>query len=327
MEKSVRVVTALEYGPAEVLHIEERPTPAPAEDGVVVAVKAAGVNLMDTYSRRGLVPGIPLPLAVGVEGAGTVIAAGDRSGAQVGDRVAWERVPGSYAERVAVPNTRLVPIPDGVPFESPAGGLMQALTAHYLACVAVPVPKGARVLIHSAASGVGRMLTQLAAHRGAQVLATVSQPHKAGVALEAGAHHVLVRNDVADLGAAIADLTGGRGVDIVFDGTGKALFETSVAALRVGGTFVTYGYAGGHIPPIRLWDQPHGVHLLRLRGDAPEQSAEQWRRRAEQVMSWIADGTLTVLIDRTYSLDEAPTAHRDIESQHTTGKLLLIPGT
>jgi NADPH:quinone reductase len=300
----VRVITAAEYGPAEVLRVEERPVPKPKRHEVVVEVKAAGVNLMDTNVRRGFVPAFGLPLAVGVDGAGIVVAVGDQSTAKVGDRVAWEHIPGSYAEVVAVRSDRLIPIPDAVTFEAAAGGLMQGLTAHYLSHVAVPVPKDAVVLVHSAGSGVGRMLTRLAVHRGGRVIATVS---------------------IGDLDAAIRELTDGKGVDIAFDGTGKTLFDTSVSALRVGGTFVTYGYAGGPIPPINLWEQPHGVRLVHIHADAPEQSIDQWRQRALQVMHWIEDGTLDVLIDRTYPLEDAVSAHRDLESQETVGKLLLIP--
>jgi NADPH2:quinone reductase len=321
----VRVITASEYGPAEVLRVEERPVPKPKRDEVVVEVKAAGINLMDSYARRGLVPTYKLPISVGVEGAGIVVAVGDQSTAKVGDRVAWEHIPGSYAEMVAVPNERLIPIPDAVTFEAAAGGLMQGLTAHYLSHVAVPVPNGAVVLVHSAGSGVGRMLTQLATHRGGRVIATVSKGHKAQPAIDAGAWQVLVREEIDDLQAAIRKLTDGKGVDIAFDGTGKTLFDTSVAALRVGGTFATYGYAGGHIPPINLWEQPHGVRFVSIRGDAPEQSIDHWRQRALEVTHWIEDGTLDVLIDRTYPLEDAVSAHRDLESQETVGKLLLIP--
>jgi NADPH2:quinone reductase len=202
---------------------------------------------------------------------------------------------------------------------------MQGLTAQYLSHVGVPVPRDAVVLIHSAASGVGRMLTQLAAHRGGRVIATVSRAHKAAAAREAGAWQVLVRDETEDLGAAIRDLVNGNGVDIAFDGTGAALFEASVSVLRTGGTFVTYGSSGGQIPPISLLDQPHGVRLVRIRPDGPEQTHQQWRLRAEQVMAWISDGTLDVLIDRTYPLEDAASAHRDLESQETVGKLLLIP--
>lgn len=333
-EHTVRVITASEYGPAEVLRVEERPVPKPKHDEVLVAVKAAGINLMDTNVRRGLVPtGIAgpaprtysLPLALGVDGAGVVVAVGDQSNAKVGDRVAWEHIPGSYAEMTAVPDERLVPIPDAVTFEAAAGGLMQGMTAQYLSCVAVPVPKDATVLVHSAGSGVGRMLTQLSAHRGGRVIATVSKGHKAQSALDAGAWQVLVRDEIEDLDEAIRVVTDGKGVEIAFDGTGKTLFETSVSALRIGGTFVTFGYAGGHISPINLWEQPHGVRFVFIRGDAPEESIDQWRQRASQVMHWIEDGTLDVLIDRTYPLEDAVTAHRDLESQETVGKLLLIP--
>jgi NADPH:quinone reductase len=321
----VRVITASEYGAAEVLRLEERPAPKPNRGEVVVEVKAAGINLMDTNVRRGFVPSFGLPLAVGVDGAGVVVGVGDQATAKVGDRVAWEHIPGSYTEIVAVPNDRLIPIPDGVNFEAAAGGLMQGLTAHYLSYVAVPVPEDALVLVHSAGSGVGRMLTQLVTYRGGRVIATVSKGHKARSAVDAGAWKVLVRQEIDDLDAAIREVTDGRGVEIAFDGTGKTLFETSVAALRVGGTFVTFGYAGGPIPPIKLWEQPHGVRFVFIRGDAPEQSIDQWRERALQVMHWIEDGTLDVLIDRTYPLEEVVNAHRDLESQETVGKLLLIP--
>jgi NADPH2:quinone reductase len=311
----MRIITALQYGPPEVLRVEERPVPQPRPDEVIVEVKAAGINLMDTYVRRGRHSSITAPLALGVDGAGVVA---------VGDRVAWEHVPGSYADMVAVPDERLIPVPEGVGFQAAAGGLMQGLTAQYLASVAVPVPKDAVVLVHSAGSGVGRMLTQLATHRGGRVIATVSRGYKARSALDAGAWQVLVRDETEDLGAAIRQLVDGKGVDIAFDGTGKTLFEVSVSALRVGGVFVTYGYAGGHIPPLKLWEQPHGVHLLTVRGN-PEESIDQWRQRALHVMRWIEEGTLQVLIDRTYALEDAAMAHRDLESQETVGKLLLIP--
>lgn len=321
----MRVISAPNFGLPEVLRVEERPVPQPKSDEVVVEVKAVGVNLMDTYLRRGMHPSAPLPLTLGVEGAGVVVAAGDQSTARIGDRVAWQGVPGSYSEMVAVPDERLVPMPESVTFEAAAGGLMQALTAQHLCYDAVPVPDGAVVLVHSAASGVGRMLTQLVTGRGGRVIATVSRAHKARPAAEAGAWQVLVRDETEDLGAAIWDLTSGAGVDVVFDGTGKTLFDVSMSALHFKGVFVHYGRAGGSIPPLNLWDQPDGVHLVHCRGDAAWESSGQWRRRASQVIQWIGDGTLDVLIDRTYPLRDAATAHRDIESQQTVGKLLLLP--
>src|SRR5882757_2501845 len=137
----MRVITTSQYGPPEVLHAEERAVPSPRPNEVVVEVKAAGINLMDTYVRRGLHGLATTPLALGVEGAGVVTAVGGQAMARVGDRVAWEHVPGSYADLVAVPADRLVPIPDGVSFETAAAGLMQGLTSHYLSDAAVSVPR------------------------------------------------------------------------------------------------------------------------------------------------------------------------------------------
>ncbi|MFE4964886.1 quinone oxidoreductase family protein [Streptomyces sp. NPDC056660] len=321
----MRVISVPAFGSPDVLRVEERPVPELSPSEVLVEVRAAGVNLMDSYMRRGLVEGVVPPVSLGADGAGVVIAVGADSTARIGDRVAWQFVLGSYADMVAVPRERLVPIPDDVTFEAAAGGLMQGLTAQHLSHDAVPVPGGTVALVHSAASGVGRMLTQLITARGARVIATVSRPHKARSAAEAGAWKVLVRDETADLGAAIRELTDGEGVDFAFDGTGRSLFDVSISSLRHKGVFVHYGRAGGAIPPLDLWEQPDGVHLVHVRGDAPHESTHQWRQRASQVMRWISDGTLDVLIDRTYPLGDAAQAHRDLESQETVGKLLLIP--
>jgi NADPH2:quinone reductase len=321
----MRVISVPSFGSPDVLRVEERPVPEPSPSEVLVEVKAAGINLMDSYMRRGVMKGLELPARLGADGAGVVTAVGTDATAKIGDRVAWQYVMGSYADMVAVPHERLVPIPDNVTFEAAAGGLMQGLTAQHLSHDAVPVPSGTVALVHSAASGVGRMLTQLITARGARVIATVSRAHKARSAVEAGAWKVLVRDETEDLGAAIRELTNGEGVDFAFDGTGKSLFDVSISSLRFKGVFVHYGRAGGPIPPLDLWVQPDGVRLVHVRGDAPHESTDEWRQRACQVMQWISDGTLDVLIDRTYPLEDAARAHRDLESQETVGKLLLIP--
>ena len=169
------------------------------------------------------------------------------------------------------------------------------------------------------------MLTQLATRRGARVIATVSKSHKARSASDAGAWRVLVRDEIEDLGAAIWELTDGEGIDIAFDGTGKTLFDVSVSVLRFNGVFATYGFAGGRIPPIDLGEQPAGVHLVRYSSSVPTESIDQRRQRAVQVLRWIEDKTLDVLVDRIYPLQDAASAHRDLESQQTVGKLLIIP--
>jgi NADPH2:quinone reductase len=321
----MRVISVPSFGSPDVLRVEERPVPELSPSEVLVEVKAAGINLMDSYMRRGVMKGLELPACLGADGAGVVTAVGTDATAKIGDRVAWQYVMGSYADMVAVPHERLVPIPDDVTFEAAAGGLMQGLTAQHLSHDAVPVPSGTVALVHSAASGVGRMLTQLITARGARVIATVSRAHKARSAAEAGAWKVLVRDETEDLGAAIRELTNGEGVDFAFDGTGRSLFDVSISSLRFRGVFVHYGRAGGPIPPLDLWVQPDGVRLVHVRGDAPHESTDEWRQRASQVMQWISDGTLDVLIDRTYPLNDAAQAHRDLESQETVGKLLLIP--
>ena len=321
----MRIITASEFGTPDVLRVEERPVPKPGPDEVVVEVKAAGLNLTDTYLRRGMIESAPLPLTFGLDGAGVVVAVGKESTVNVGDRVAWERVPGSYAEYMAVPNESVIPLSPDVTFEAAAGGLMQGLTAHYLCYTLLTVPEDAVVLVHSAASGVGRMLTQLIMRQGGRVIATVSRGHKARSAVEAGAWKVLVRDEVEDLAGAIRDLTNGEGVDIVFDGTGKTLFDVSISSLHSGGTFVYYGRAGGRIPPIDLWEQPDGVRLVHSTGKGAQETVDQWRDRSLQVMKLIGDGTLDVLIDRTYPLEDAARAHSDLESQETVGKLLLLP--
>ena len=322
----MRVITASSYGGPEVLHVDERPAPQLKPDEVLVEVKAAGINVVDIYARRGdLTQMFPLPLSLGIDGASVVTAVGDRTTACVGDRVAWEGVPGSYAEVVAAPSERLIPIPESVSFEKAAAGLAQGMTAQHLSDEAVPIPKDAVVLIHSAGSGVGRMLTQLATRRGARVIATVSRGHKAISASDAGAWRVLVRDEIEDLGAAIQELIDGEGVDVAFDGTGKTLFEVSVSVLRFNGVFASYGWAGGRIPPIDLYQQPIGAHLVRYGNTVPTESIDHRRQRALQVMRWIEDKTLDVLVDRTYPLQDAALAHRDLESQQTVGKLLLIP--
>ena len=147
------------------------------------------------------------------------------------------------------------------------------------------------------------------------MIATVPHKNNARSTVEAGARHVLVRDETEELGSAIRDLTGGDGVDVVFDQTGKALFEVSISVLRQQGVLVRYDSAGRSIPLLSSWNRQDDVHRAHCRGDTPHKSIDQWRRHAAQVMQWIDDGTLHLLIDRTYPLEDAATAHRELESQ------------
>jgi NADPH2:quinone reductase len=317
------VVTA--YGGPEVLALTEHPPLVPADGELVVAVHAAGVNFMDTYLRRGTGMVIPTPFVLGVDGAGVVSAVGDGvDDFAVGDRVVWERVIGSYADEVKVRSEQLVRVPDDVALDVAAAGLMQALTAHHLSHTAVDAGAGTTALVHSAASGVGRMLTQFISRRGGRVIATVSQPQKAAIAAAAGADVVLARSEETDLAARVRELTDGRGVDVVYDGTGASACAASIASVAYGGTFVHFGQAGGPIPPLDLWEQPDGVRLMRSRGDRPGASAEAVAERSAEIMALIGTGEIDVLIGGRYPLEEAVQAHVDIESQSTSGKLMLV---
>jgi len=319
----MRAVVVTEYGGPEVLAVAEHAAPEPAPGEVVVDVHAAGINFMDTYLRRGVGWEIPTPFVLGVDGAGEVASVGEGvEGFAPGDRVAWERVIGSYAEQLRVPVDQLVRVPETLPLDVAGAGLMQALTAHHLAHVAVDAGAGTTVLVHSAASGVGRMLAQFISRRGGRVIATVSQADKAPIALAAGAESVIVRGE-DDLPGRVRELTDGRGVDVAYDGTGASAFGDSVASIAYGGTFVHFGQAGGPIPPLDLWDQPDGVRLMRSRGDQPWADAAATAVRSAMVIDMIARGELDVLIGGRYPIDAAVQAHVDIESQCTSGKLLL----
>lgn len=319
----MRAVVVTAHGGPEVLAVQERETPAPGAGEVLVDVHVAGINFMDTYLRRGLHWVIPTPFVLGVDGAGTIAAVGEGvDGFAPGDRVVWERVIGSYAEQLVVPADQLVRVPDAVGLDVAAAGLMQALTAHHLSHTAVDAGAGTTALVHSAASGVGRMLTQLISRRGGRVIATVSQPAKAEVARAAGADVVVVRG-AEDLPARVRELTEGRGVDVVYDGTGAAAFADSVASVAYGGTFVHFGQAGGPIPPLDLWEQPDGVRLMRSRGDQPGAEPATTAARAAAILEMIARGELDVLIGARYPIGAAVQAHADIESQSTSGKLVL----
>ena len=214
-------------------------------------VAAAGVNFIDVYHREGVYP-LPLPLVLGQEGSGRVAVVGEGvSGWAVGDRVAWTNVPGSFAENVVVPADRGLRVPDGVDDLTAAAVPLQGMTAQYLATSTCPVEPGDDVLIHAAAGGVGLLLTQIVTHLGGRVLATVSTAEKAELARGAGAAEV-IRYDQEDFAERARELTGGRGVRVVFDGVGRTTFDGSLAILAPRGMLVLFGYASGRPDPFDI---------------------------------------------------------------------------
>lgn len=321
MPKAVRVE---ETGGPDVLRALEMETPAPGPGELLVDVAAAGVNFLDTYLRGGVYPR-DLPFGIGVEGAGHVVALGDGvSGFAAGDRVAWANAQGSYAERALVAASDAVAVPDGVDDETAAAAPLQGLTAHYLVNSTYPVARGDTVLVHAAAGGVGLLLTQLAAAKGARVLATASTEEKRELARQAGADEVF---GYQDFPARVRELTGGEGVAAVYDGVGAATFDGGLASLRGRGTMVLFGGSSGQVPPFDPQRLNSAGSLFLTRPSLPHYVAtrDELTWRASELFGAVTAGTVTVRIGGRYPLADASAAHRDLEGRRTTGKLLLIP--
>ncbi|GAB3727843.1 quinone oxidoreductase [Amycolatopsis oliviviridis] len=307
------------------LKVRDRPDPVPGPGQLLVDIEFAGVNFMDTGSRVGY--GLPqgLPFVPGVEGAGRVAAVGAGvTDFAVGDRVAWVYAYGSYAERVVIPADQVVPVPGNVPSDIAAATMMQGLTAHHFVTEIAPLGKGQVALVHSAAGGVGRMVTQLLKLRGTHVIGLVSREEKVPVARAAGADDVLVSTGGAFV-ERVKELTGGEGVHAVFDGGGASTFEFSIEVLRRAGTLVYYGPLIGDIPQVRLTDLPKSIKVSYAVFADHVHTPELLREHARDLFDKIGEGKLTIEVTRRYSLDEAERAHVDIESRRTSGKLLLDP--
>jgi NADPH2:quinone reductase len=323
---AVRAVVVERLGGPEVLSVAEWPDPVAGPGQVVARVAAAGVNFRDIYERTGIGGyATPVPFACGAEGAGTVVAVGHEvTGLAVGDAVAWSDAPGSYAELAAVRARDAVPVPAGVDLKLAAAALLQGLTAHYLCRSTFEVRAGTVAVVHAAAGGVGLLLTQMIKRSGGTVVATTSGGVKAELARKAGADHVVGYQDFV---AAVSEVTGGRGADVVYDGVGAATFEDSLLALRPRGMMVLYGGASGQVPPFDPQRLNSGGSLFLTRPTLRHYVADRdellWR--AGQLLEWIATGELDVRVGGEYSLAGAAKAHEDLAARRTTGKLLLIP--
>ena len=321
----MRAIRPKQTGGPEQLELEEFATPAPGASEVLVRVEAAGVNYIDVYLRTGLYP-LPLPLPIGLEGAGTVEQLG--SGVhdlRVGERVAWASVPGSYASHVVAPGDKLVPVPDGVATEVAAALLLQGMTAHYLTQTTFPLRPGHVALAHAAAGGVGLLLIQMANRAGARVIGTVSTEAKAALAKDAGANHV-INYLAADFAAEVKRFTGGRGVDVAYDSVGKSTFDGSLDCLAPRGFLVLFGQSSGVVPPFDPARLSRGSFFL-TRPSLGHYTATRAELlgRARHLFDMVAAGHLRVRIDRTFPLAQAADAHRALTGRATTGKVLLIP--
>ena len=320
----MQAVRIHEYGDPENMKLDDVPTPEPGPGQARVKTEASGVNFIDIYQRSGMYK-VPLPFSMGLEGAGTVEAVGsDVTLVKVGDRVAWQGNPGSYATHTIVPADRLVPLPDGVSFEQGAAAMLQGMTAHYLIHSTYPLKAGETALIHAAAGGVGLLLVQMTKLVGARAIGTVGNEEKAKLAREAGADEVIIYTQ-KDFVEEVKRLTGGKGVQVVYDGVGKDTYEKSLDCLAPRGYEVLFGAASGPVPPLdlQLLNSKGSLFTTRPTLGNYAASREELLQRGNDVLNWVKSGQLKLRIDRTYKLSEAAEAHRALNGRQTTGKVLL----
>jgi len=322
----MRAIRVHQYGGPEAMRLEDLPTPAPGAGQVLVRIEAAGVNFIDVYQRTGLYKGA-LPVPLGLEAAGVVEAVGaGATGVKVGDRVAWTSVPGSYATHNLVPADRLVPLPAGVDARTGAAAMLQGMTAHYLSHSTYPLKPGDTCLVHAAAGGVGLLLCQMAKRAGARVIGTVSTEDKARLAREAGAAEVILYTR-QDFEAEVTRITGGKGVQVVYDSVAKDTFDKGLSCLAPRGYMVLYGQSSGPIGPLdpQILSAKGSLFLTRPTLVHHILTREELLKRAGEVLGWIQKGQLKLRIGATFPLADAAEAHRQLEGRQTTGKVLLIP--
>jgi len=322
----MKAIRVQHTGGPEVMELTEVPAPQPKSAEALVKVSVAGVNSIDGYFRDGRFR-TPLPFIPGQEGAGVVTAVGSQAkSVKVGDRVAWSGTLGSYAEYVAAEEEHLVPVPGSITDEQAAAAMMHGLTAHYLANDAHKLKAGETALIHAAAGGVGLLLVQMARAIGARVIGTVSTDDKAKLAREAGADEVIVFTR-QDFESEVQRLTDGKGVEVVYDGVGKATFEKNLNVMRLRGMLVLYGMSSGPVPPVdpAKLSEKGSLYMARTTLAHFTATREELLARTSALFGMIASGELKLRIAKTYPLAEAAQAHRDMEERKVAGKLLLIP--
>ena len=320
-------IQAQSAGGAEVLKAIDLPTPKPGPGQVLIRHAAVGLNFIDIYQRTGLYP-IKFPTVLGLEGAGTVEAIGEGvTRFAVGDRAAYGTGPlGAYSEAHLVPEGRAVQLPKDISFDQAAAAMLKGMTAEFLIRRCYPVRAGDTILVHAAAGGVGTILTQWARALGATVIGTVGSDEKAALARAQGCHHtILYRTE--DVAAKVAEITGGKGVQVVYDSVGADMFEASLASLARRGLFVSYGNASGPVAPFapaRL-AQAGSVFMTRPTLFDYVATTEELDASAAALFAVIGSGAVTIEIGARFALADTRKAHEALEGRATTGATLLIP--
>lgn len=316
-------MVARSFGGPEVIEHESFDPGAPGKGELLMETEAVGLNFIDTYYRTGLYDA-PLPIALGSESAGRVLAVGAGvTGFAVGDRVGSVSAPGAYASHRILPAARAVRIPAGITAQDAAATMLKGFTACYLAEDMLPLAPGQAALVHSAAGGVGSILVPWLRDKGVTVIAHAGTPEKAR---QVEAEHSL-SGDVSTLPGHVREITGGRGVDVVFDGVGKDSWNASLACLKRRGLMVSYGNASGAVPPISLLDLMKGGSLYLSRPTLADYIAtpEDLARTAARLFDRMASGVVKAAIGQRFALQDAAEAHRALEARKTVGSTVLLP--
>ncbi len=325
MSQKARAVRIDAFGGPEVMKFIEVEVGSPGPGEALVRHHAIGLNFIDIYQRSGVYPN-PLPLQLGMEGAGIVEAVGQGvTHVKVGDRVAYAgNPPGAYAELRLIAAAKLIKIPKTISFEAGAAMMLKGMTAHYLFKRTANLQKGHTVLFHAAAGGVGLIAMQLAKLMGVKVIGTVGSEEKAKLAKKWGCDHTIVYTK-ENFAQRVKEITKGRGVDVVYDSVGKDTFEGSLACLRKYGLMVSYGNASGKVAPFTT-DVLKGTLFITRPSLMPyTETREELELTANDLVKLVASKKLVIPVERTYKLADVQQAHHDLEGRKTTGCSVLIP--
>jgi len=323
MTKAIRIHT---NGGPEVMLWEDVPTPEPGPGEALIKHEAIGLNFIDVYFRTGLYKAPNLPLIIGQEGAGTVLAVGANvASVAVGDRVAYAGPLGGYATERAIPADRLVKLPANISFQTGAAMMLQGMTAQYLLRRTYKVQAGDTIVVHAAAGGVGLIMCQWAKHLGATVIGVVSNEEKAALAKANGAAHTLIGH--ANLAAEVKRITSGAMVPVVYDSVGKDTFTASIDSLAPLGLMASYGSASGPVPPVDIGMLAAKGSLFLTRPTLVTYTAKRsdLERVAGDLFDVVGSGAVKIQVNQTFSLKDAGAAHTALETRKTTGSTVLLP--
>ena len=321
MSRAIRIHA---YGGPENLKFEDHSVSAPGAGEVRILQKAIGINYIDVYQRTGLYKLPALPAVLGLEGAGEIVAIGDGvSDLKVGDRVAYAGCAGAYAEERLAPADRMVKLPDAISFETGAAMMLQGMTVRYLMRQTYTVGPKTVMLFHAAAGGVGLIACQWARALGATMIGTVSSDEKAALARQNGCTHV-INTRAEDFVARVAEITEGKGCDVVYDSVGKDTYQGSLQCLKPKGLWVSFGNASGPVPPFDLTLLKGSLFATRPSLFAYTASRQDLLDNAADLFGMVTSGKIKIATHHRYALSEAAAAHRDLEARKTTGSIVLV---